>query len=231
MDDKLKIGLLCIATGKYDTFIPALYKSAKKHFFKNEDVKIYVFTDQEIPNKKDLVKIAINHEPWPNPTLKRYHNFSMHSPLYDDRDYLFYCDIDMLFVTDVDKEILPDEPSGLVGVKHPGFYDGRRGTYDENPKSTAFVKKSEGEIYYAGGFNGGTREAFLKMSEHIKNNVDIDIKNEVVALWHDESHMNRYFINNQPKTLTPSYCYPERWNIPFEKKLLALDKNHEEIRK
>lgn len=61
----LKIGLLCIATGKYDAFIPALYKSAKKHFFKNDDLKIYVFTDQEIPNKKDLVKIAINHEPCP----------------------------------------------------------------------------------------------------------------------------------------------------------------------
>jgi hypothetical protein len=43
--------------------------------------------------------------------------------------------------------------------------------------------------------------------------------------------MNRYFIDNQPtKILDPSYCYPESWNIPFNKKLLALDKNHSDVR-
>jgi len=36
---------------------------------------------------------------------------------------------------------------------------------------------------------------------------------------------------NQPKFLDPSYCYPESWNLPYEKKLLALDKNHQEIRR
>jgi hypothetical protein len=30
--------------------------------------------------------------------------------------------------------------------------------------------------------------------------------------------------------LTPSYCYPESWDMPFDKKLLALDKDHEEYR-
>ena len=230
MDNKLKIGLLCIATGKYDIFIPSLYKSAKKHFFKNEDVKLYIFTDQDIPNKDGIVKIPIKHELWTNPTLKRYHHFFDNKEIYSDRDYLFYCDIDMLFVSEVGKEVLPDEP-GLVGVEHPGFYGGRRGTYDDNPNSTAYVKNNEGKIYYAGGFNGGTRDAFLKMAEHIKTNVDADYDKGIIAKWHDESHMNKYFINNIPKTLTPSYCYPERWNLPFEKKLLALDKNHDEIRK
>ena len=30
--------------------------------------------------------------------------------------------------------------------------------------------------------------------------------------------------------LDPSYCYPESWDLPFPKRLLALDKHHEEIR-
>jgi histo-blood group ABO system transferase len=43
--------------------------------------------------------------------------------------------------------------------------------------------------------------------------------------------MNRYFINNPPTIiLSPSYCYGELMNIPFEKKLLSLDKNNVEIR-
>ena len=224
----LKIGLLVIATGKYDIFIPPLFKSVKKHFFKNDDVKLYVFTDQDIPNKENIVKIAIPHEPWPNPTLKRYHHFFDNKDVFSDREYLFYCDVDMLFVGDVDKEILPEK---LLGVEHPGFYGGRRGTYDDNKDSTAYVAPNHGDIYYAGGFNGGTKEDFLNMSEHIKHNVDIYFSKNIIAKWHDESHMNRYFIDNPPKTLNPSYCYPEKWNLPFEKKLLALDKNHAEIRK
>jgi histo-blood group ABO system transferase len=50
--------------------------------------------------------------------------------------------------------------------------------------------------------------------------------------------MNRYLLNNPPTVeLTPSYCYPESvklnptsWNIPFEPKILALEKNHAEVR-
>ena len=33
-----KVGLLVIATGKYDQFIPVLYKSMKKYFLTNEEV-------------------------------------------------------------------------------------------------------------------------------------------------------------------------------------------------
>jgi hypothetical protein len=119
----------------------------------------------------------------------------------------------------------------LVGVEHPGFFGGRRGTYDTNPDSTAYVGNHEGTCYYAGGFNGGTAEAFLKMSKTIEENVNKDFTKEYIALWHDESHLNRYLINYPPKKLSPSYCYPESWNIPFEKKILALDKNHSELRK
>jgi histo-blood group ABO system transferase len=226
-----KIGLLVIATGKYDQFIPPLYKSMKKYFMKNHEVTMFVFTDKEMPKKEDLVSLEHNHEPWPNPTLKRYHIFDKYKDILSKMDYLYYCDADMLFVGEVGDEILPDTETGLVGTEHPGFYGGKRGTYDTNKDSTAFVPINGGFIYFAGGFNGGKSESFLKMSSIIKNNVDKDLSNNIIALWHDESHINRYFIDNKPKVLNPSYCYPESWNLPFDKKLLALDKNHNEIRK
>jgi histo-blood group ABO system transferase len=151
----------------------------------------------------------------------------MNKELIKKEDYLFYCDADMLFVDSVGDEILGD----LVATIHPGFQGGR-GTPETNPKSLAYVLPKENLIYYAGGFNGGTSKNFLKMSETIDKNIDVDMGNNFIAIWHDESHMNRYFIDNKPAiTLDPSYCYPESWNLPYKKRLLALDKNHSEIRK
>ena len=138
----------------------------------------------------------------------------------------------MLFLQNITSdEIFPDPDSnGLVGTEHPGFYGGRRGTYETNPLSTSYVPPQEGKIYYAGEFNGGTSEAFLNIAKTLMNNIDKDLENNFIATWHDESHLQRYFIDNPPKTLNPSYCYPESWNIPFEKKIIALDKDHKSIR-
>lgn len=226
---KYKIGLLVIATGKYDKFVPPLLKSMKEHFLKNQDVTMFVFSDKEIPTQDGLKVIQQEHEGWPNATLKRYHIFSKNKDILSQMDYLFYCDADMLFTADVGDEVLGD----LVATIHPGFFDQGRNsyTYEGRKESTAYIALNEGKKYYAGGFNGGTSSKFLEMSEQIKNNVDIDFSNNIIAIWHDESHLNRYLVNNEPTVaLSPSYCYPESWNIPFEKRLLALDKNHSEIR-
>lgn len=225
---KKKIGLLVISTGKYDVFIPNLFKSMKKYFLKNHEVTMIVFSDKDMPKKEGLSHIFQEHEGWPNATLKRYHIFDKHKEVLSEYDYLFYCDADMLFVSEVGDEIIGD----LVCTIHPGFFNGTRGTYETNNNSTAFVSDMEVSKYYAGGFNGGNSNNFLKMASFIKNNIDIDLEKKIIAVWHDESHLNRYLIDNKPNIeLSPSYCYPEKWNIPFKKKLLALDKNHEEIRK
>ena len=96
----------------------------------------------------------------------------------------------------------------------------------------------EGKMYYAGGFNGGKPEHFLKMSQTIVDNVEKDWEKGLIAVWHDESHMNRYLIDNPPTVeLNPSYCYPEAarinpggWNVPFDAKIVALEKNHAAVR-
>ena len=227
----MKIGLLVIATGKYTQFIPPLFKSVQKHFMNGHEVNIFVFTDGKIPENDTIKRVEQEHLGWPHATLKRYHVFDNNKDVLSEMDYLFYCDADMKFVADIGEEILPEKDSnGLVGTEHPGFHGGRRGTYETRKESTAYVPPNEGVIYCAGGFNGGTSEAFLRMSKTIKERVDKDLEKNIIAIWHDESQMNRYFIDNHPKILNPSYCYPESWSIPFEKKLLALDKNHSEIR-
>jgi histo-blood group ABO system transferase len=80
----------------------------------------------------------------------------------------------------------------------------------------------------------------------ITQNILKDLNHNIIAVWHDECHVNRYFIDNPPTCiLSPSYCYPENWDtpqqkiqlaypanwkVPFEPKLVALNKNHGSVR-
>jgi histo-blood group ABO system transferase len=224
----MKIGLLIIATNKYVQFLKPLIESADNFFLNGIDVTYFVFTNQDINvySNRNIQKIEVDHRPWPMMTLGRYKIFSQNSDILSTVDYLYYCDVDMKFVGDVGVEILSDR----VATQHPGYF-GRRGTPEMRISSTAFVHPDEEMEYFAGGFNGGTSFEYLKMAKIISENIEKDLEKGIIAVWHDESHMNRYFIDNKPtKILSPSYCYPESVDIPFEKRLLALDKNHKEVR-
>ncbi len=223
-----KIGLLIIATNKYVSFLHNLIDSADKYFLNEQDVTYYIFSNENvtIDSKRNVILTKIEHREWPWMTLGRYSIFNKFQEKLSDMDYLYYCDVDMLFVNNVGDEILSDR----VATQHPG-YTGVRGTPDTNPRCLAYISPEEEMQYFAGGFNGGTSIEYLKMSAVLSNNIDIDFSNGIIAIWHDESHMNRYFLDNPPtKILNPSYCYPESWQLPYDKKLLALDKNHNEVR-
>ena len=71
----------------------------------------------------------------------------------------------------------------------------------------------------------------LEIFQHLLSNIEIDLDNGIVAIWHDESHWNAYLNNNYEvlkdklHILSPEYLYPEGWDLPFEKKKLFWDKN------
>ncbi len=179
-----------------------------------------------IPDADNIVQIFQKRIGWPYDTLKRYHVYYNNRNLFENQDYLFACDADMLFVDEVGDEIFGER----VATQHPGFV-GRRGSYETNPQSTACIKDFEGEQYFAGGFYGGSTEEMIKIFETNINNIEDDLERGLIAVWHDESHWNRYCVDNPPTViLNPSYCYSENLSIPYEKRLVALDKNHEEMR-
>jgi len=186
----------------------------------------FVFTDGEPPKLPNIVKIHQERLGWPYDTMMRYEMYYNAKELLEKMDYLFACDADMLFVDTVGDEILGKQ----VATQHPGFV-GKRGTYETRKISTAYIGPKEGKYYFAGGFNGGSSSEFLKRSKTMTENTYKDLEKNIVAIWHDESHLNRYLIDNPPTViLTPSYCYPERWKLPYHKRLLALDKNHAKMR-
>jgi histo-blood group ABO system transferase len=222
-----KVGLLVMATGKYTQFISPLITSAREHFCSNHEVTFFVFTDGQIPQDDDIVRIYQPRLGWPFDTMFRPEVYLKNASLFNAQDYLFSCDADMLFVDTVGDEILGKR----VATQHPGFV-GLRGSYEKNSLSLAHVNESEGQQYFAGGFLGGETEEFLNIAKAVSNHIDDDLSRGVIAEWHDEAHWNRYCIDNPPTViLTPSYCYPEELELNFKKKLLALCKNHAEIRK
>ena len=224
---KHKVGLCIMATGRYDVYAQSLVESARPHFCTQSEVTYFVFTDGNISPANDVVKIYQKRLGWPHDTLKRFKVYDTHRALLGEMDYLFALDADMRFVGSVGEEILSDR----VATQHPGFI-GSRGTYETNPISTAYVGPKEGEIYFAGGFYGGSSEEFFKFIHHANEQIEKDEAKQFIAIWHDESHLNRYFIDHPPtRILSPAYCYPENWRLPYPKKLLALDKNHAELRK
>ena len=234
-DAHYSVGLLIVATGKYTQWVQSLIDSADMFFLKNHQVTYFIFTDSQkylhnkiiFHSKRPVIILSHNRLGWPYDTMMRpkvYYTYRQH---FQHLDYIFVLDADMLFVDDVGDEILGE----LVATQHPGFV-GKRGTYETRKISTAYVAPHEGRIYFAGGFNGGKTEQYLQLCKTVTDQIEGDLKNNIIAVWHDESHLNRYFIDHPPHIiLSPSYCYPESWQLPYQKRLLALDKNHAEVRK
>jgi len=248
----VKIGLLTIATGRYVELVGGLLESARRYFFPAGDVTSFLFTDAAAA-RAGAVCLSVEHEPWPMVTLRRYHYFSRYAEALREMDYLFFVDVDMRFVAPCAGEILPTPVEGLVAVQHPAFYRGKRGIgasvidactggrwsarplphkafpFERDPRSLACISDSGHRIYYCGGFNGGEAPAFLEMAGALRDAVDEDLRNGIVAVWHDESHLNRYLCGRTPRTLTPSYTYPET-GYPhlrhLEPRIVALDKDH-----
>jgi len=227
----MKIGILYICTGKYIRFFDSFFESAELHFLKGNEIHYFVFTDGNLDIFASCDRIHRIEQPklgWPHDTLMRFHMFSRISDLLTTMDFLFFFNANMRFVEDIENDILPDESDHwLVGVIHPVFVgrDKVEFTYDNNPKSTAYIPKGEGDFYYQGCLSGGRSREYLSLSHELLRNIDIDQSKGIIALWHDESHLNRYFLNHKPKRLDPGYAYPEDWDIPFEKKIVQLDKN------
>lgn len=226
----MKVGIILIATGiKYYQFIEPVIKSIEKNFKPSSNVTIFLFTD----SKREYTKKQFYQEDlgYPGATLWRYRTILKQEEELKKMDYLYYMDVDMLIVDKIDKEILSD----LVATRHPGYMN-NRGTYETNPESLAYVKDDEGTYYFCGGFNGGKTSEYLKIARELNDRIEKDYDNNVIAIWHDESHLNRYLIDNPPtKILSPSYCYPEppdddyyrnnKWTEIYPPKILALDKN------
>ena len=229
----MKIAILYIALGRYDVFWDDFYKSCEKFFIPNAQKTYFVFTDSDnIRATENMVKIPHENMGWPNNTLMRFDLFLSIKDKLKDFDYIFFFNGNMEFIAPVGHEVLPDEKlnDGLVMGLHPGFAlkPRKEWTYERNPESMAYIPFDSGAYYVQGCLNGGTSKAYLKLCQECSKNTHTDLDKNIVAVWHDESHLNKYILDKNPLILGCNYLWPE--NFPGKKpddiKIIQRDKSN-----
>lgn len=242
----MKIALLCIYTGRYDIFFDKFFTSCEKYFCPSNEKHYFVFTDSDnIAQSDKITKVYQDNIGWPFNTLYRYRMFLRVKHLLKTYDKVAFFNGNTLFITQIDfTEFFGNEAKSLVAVIHAGPHGNSKkypGTYDKNLPllgPVPFEKRKESlaytynEVhYFMGSINAGSTACFLSICELLSNNIEIDLNNGIMAIGHDESHWNAYINNNFNELqsdlhiLPQSFSYPEGWDIPFEKKLILIDKN------
>ncbi|XP_065784192.1 histo-blood group ABO system transferase isoform X3 [Muntiacus reevesi] len=237
------IGLTVFAIKKYVVFLRLFLETAEQYFMAGHKVTYYIFTDRpaDVPRialqaGRRLVVLQVgSYRRWQDVSMHRMEmisNFSRQRFLREV-DYLVCLDVAMKFSDHVGVEIL----APLFGTLHPGFYaaDRQSFTYERRPSSRAYIPRDEGDFYYAGGFFGGSVPEVYRLTTACHQAMTADRARGIEAVWHDESHLNRYLLSHKPsKVLSPEYLWDERMlrRPPLLRRLryVAVPKNHAEIR-
>ncbi|XP_069922834.1 histo-blood group ABO system transferase-like isoform X2 [Oryctolagus cuniculus] len=237
------VGLTVFAVKKYVAFLRLFLETAEQHFMVGHRVTYYVFTDRpaDVPHVplregRQLAVLAVrSHARWQDVSMHRMEVISRFSEQRFRRevDYLVCADVDMKFRDRVGVEIL----SPLFGTLHPGFYtaDRRAFAYERRPRSQAYIPPDEGDFYYMGALFGGSVAEVQRLASACHQAMVLDKANGIEAVWHDESHLNRYLLYHKPtKVLSPEYLWDQQllgWPSVMKKlRFVAVPKNHEEMR-
>lgn len=177
-------------------------------------VTYYVFTDApqdmpEVPLKagRTLEVIQVErHKRWQDISMMRMKSIVdvIQERIRHRHQYVFCLDVDMEF----EGRFGPEALGELVALQHSSFYNSpkARYTYDHNPNSTAYMEKGEGDLYYHAAVFGGRWWAVKNLTATCHQGIMTDKRNQVEALWHDESHLNKYLWLHKPsKVLSPEY--------------------------
>lgn len=231
-DLNMKIAILYISLGRYDAFFKGFYKSANKNLFCGHEKHFFVFTDSvaiKTAYLSDVTIIDYKKLGWPFDTLMRFEMFASIEEKLADFDYVYFFNSNLIFLRPVKEEIFPGDAHGglaaaIFYIKNPDEY-----TYDRNPSCRAYIPYGRGKIYYQGGFNGGRTKEYLDMINTLRGWVNEDIKNRSIALWNDESYLNKYLLDKTPLVLERNYMYPQEWSLkdcPGEMKIMLRDKTN-----
>tara|TARA_R110000868_G_scaffold177772_2_gene416817 strand:+ start:6848 stop:7558 length:711 start_codon:yes stop_codon:yes gene_type:complete len=236
MSVRKQITLLLIATKQYKQFVQPLLEGVKKYFLINHDITVELFVDElGTYNGDERVKVnqtLIVSYGFPQATLKRYE--IMTGKTYSC-DYLYYLDIDSAIVDTIDEEIF----GNIVAIEHPGFSVLGGGSWCTDEKSNAYTFPENRVKYFCGGTQGGKYEYYYRAMQRMKREINDDEKRGVKAEHNDEGHWNKYLSELKSfKVLDSRYCMVQQphlqhaWGIShLSAKILALEKNHDEIRK
>ncbi|KAG7235999.1 hypothetical protein INR49_001397 [Caranx melampygus] len=238
-----RVAVVVFAVGKYTKFLKGFLESSEKYFLVGFRVTYYIFTDneKEVP-KLNLGKgrhISVVKIPsamrWQDVVLGRmkWATITIDKQIRGEADYLFMMDIDSVFHGRFGAETL----SPLSAVLHRGYYKNThrdKFPYERHPESKAYIPFGEGDYYYTAAVWGGYLEEMYKLVRYCYEQSEEDAKNNVEAVWQEESHLNRFLLYNKPtKVLSPEYLWSDYDKVPEDIRVVRVSqliKNYEEVR-
>jgi hypothetical protein len=235
MDKKIAISF--IGTGNYINFFPKYYETLMEYFVPECEKQFFVFTDgslgKDIPNNIHVIKSKedfevttsdYNSSNWYNLMyktiggLRRFSTIKSIKKQLQEFDWYVYFDADIYCCPEIiSYQEFFNEDKLFFGVQHPTFSSWWKKNsgelpYDRNERSLSCVKESEqvDEIYLQGCIWGGKIPEIFELINELDERIKKDLENGVLAKAHDESHLNRYRIENIDKfhVLHPSFAKP-----------------------
>lgn len=186
--------------------------------------------------RSKIVPVVTPSLGWPEATLLRYELFR---DSWDQvqGEVVIHLDADMLFVSETTLNPGPTEwKGGIALVRHPGYrrprlskrpkfylgapqvlvWDLKRwlrlgglGDWEVSQNSLAYVPRKQRHTYVCGGTWMGLREPLGVMIGELATRTRSDLQRGVVAIWHDESHLNWFASTHNHELLDSEKCYVE----------------------
>ncbi len=108
------------------------------------------------------------------------------------------------------------------------------GAWERSRTSAAFVSWKKRRTYVCGGVWFASPQRFEELVSDMCERILEDQRNGVTALWHDESHLNAWFVDNESTTrlLDPSFCYASGFPhlLGIKPTILAVEKGPKRVR-
>ena len=259
----MKIAINFIGTGNYLKFFPKYYETFMEYFVPECEKDFLVFTDGELGDDipKNIKIIPVSEESeiqkkdynnWESITvksmggLKRFEQIKKIKQQLLSYDWYVYFDADMYCCpTTISYNQFFDDTKDFFAVQHPcqniglcKFTSPTRKDlpFERNKKSLAYVDYDDqlDDIYVQGCVWGGKIPKVLDLIDDLCDKINKDLENEIIAVVRDESHLNKYRIENIDNfnILSPSYAKPGDYSSDqflFDGKMIHLPSDKKEI--
>lgn len=243
-----KISIFVIATNSYIEYALDLINSAGTWIGSDSHIQFIFLTDSNISSQLaslsgDSVTIDTFQIPsygWPEATLLRFHLMLEHWN-HVTGDIVMYLDADTEIVAplnffDLDELCSAPNSNGVTPVLHPGYYNRsklrnalnrtRFGPWENRKRSSAFVPYKLRTEYVCGGVMWGLKKSFFELCNHIKQAIDLDSQNDIVAKHNDESHLNKWFTSHKTTAAIPEWAYADGYRnlTGLESRIVVIHK-------